>query len=285
MHPLKFDALFPFVSTPTPAPLLSVFSGGREALRIFDYNFGLVIALGMVPGYSFMNGELWHLATMEAAFELKITDPQEFQDSPALAKRASEIFEKHEMMPITEGHYAHFAEASKNAVEINSAPGKSDAHSALHGVLKAMIVQGWTSIEVGLELVIKAIHSQRPTLLASITPKELKECGFRSRAKLAKYFAYTFRSDNAAIMSEIENDDINALALARHAIAHAAGKADGDFVKYCTPIPKLATLLASGTNGGDMQFDGEISRALLCIARPRFYALLTAVDEWVSTHP
>lgn len=169
---------------------------------------------------------------------------------------------------------------------------------SLVGMLEGMIIQAWTAYEVMAVDLIKSLLKRRRSLDTRKTwsPAEKEHSGFGSRSKIANYYRWTFRTDNAAILKNVDSPAVHALGIARNLLVHSAGCIDKSFqthrLGFYAGIPSLSPLLPipelnkirGNSIGYRVNFDGDFVRLLIDKVTPLGFGLVKYVDEWLTTH-
>jgi len=157
-------------------------------------------------------------------------------------------------------------------------------HEWLHDILKTALIQSWTAFEVLCEDLWKVAVTTYPALESSLTPKRRREMGFRSRNKIRLAYQFTFKTNDAAIKSALESSSIDSLAVLRNVIVHAGGKVDPFFTIDSAGLAELDQLRAL-PSGTPIPFEGCFVRSVIDRVVPCGFALIRAVDDWLTTNP
>jgi len=107
--------------------------------------------------------------------------------------------------------------------------------------------------------------------------------GFDSRSKIRDTFAFGFKSD-PYVMTHLERQKIDPLALLRNILVHHGGKIDSIFkndAAYHASLKSFSTM----NDGEIIPFDGKMVVSVIEPAITSGYNLIAAVDEWVERNP
>ncbi len=160
MHDLKLRNLFPIANWEQESQLQFKSPACSVSALSYRDSLHLAHALAMVPGYSFMNGEIWGTALVRAMKEMDSLNP----DEPRVTDRAIAIFDEHDTLPQDSSTIQHFYESTESAGNIASLPGRHLSHGALHSLLYALVVQSWSAFEVLSEQLMSGVLAERPDL-------------------------------------------------------------------------------------------------------------------------
>ena len=75
MHDLKFSKLFPIANWKHLSESTHSSQACNEAAARYRDNLHVTHAIGMIPGYAFMNGEMWRSAVIHGMHVTGIKDP------------------------------------------------------------------------------------------------------------------------------------------------------------------------------------------------------------------
>lgn len=235
----------------------------------------------LIPGHAFMDGENWREVCGRAMIESGRTGLPDASIEP----RAAVLFHEFWKSTSLEEKTKHFDEATKNAQAMWS---KTPVmHESLHGLMQSAVIQAWTAFEVMADHLWRAAVAERPALSNNLTSSERKRLGFRSRGRIRESYTATFKIDSHAILKQLDDTGIDALALVRCLLVHSAGKIDDWFMKDSVSVanyPEIASLRALSL-GARIEFTGGFVRKLLDPVAPCGFNLIQAVDNWILFHP
>ena len=249
----------------------------------------------LIPGHAFMDGEKWRESCLLAATELQSADANDAR----VPARAKELFDAWRWGNDHSDKITHFMEATGNAAKMWT--GARPMHDSLHSLLQTVIIQTWIAFEVLAEDLLKRVLKRRPSLDTRLSwhGDERQQSGYRSRGKIANYYRWTFRTDNADILAVVDTSAIHALAILRNSLVHCGGLVDKDFqddrkgffkgvVKSKAtaqrfPIPELKRIKGRAI-GYRIPFTGSMVRSFVDPVVPLGFALVKAVDGWLHDH-
>lgn len=240
-------------------------------------------SVSLIPGHAFMDGEKWRESCLRASDEfgrVDLTDPR-------IPARAKEHYDTWRWNSDIADKRAHFLEASKNAAAMWS--GTMPMHIALYDLVLTLIVQAWTAFEVMADHLWRALDKLRPQLFASLSNTKKKGFGFRSRKAIRRSYEMTLQEDNFAVTAAMNSSAIDALALIRCLIVHAAGKVDQWFLDDSkdalgNPVSEVAQYLALPI-GTPIEIPCGYARKLIDNVTPISFDLISEVDKWIVRHP
>lgn len=158
----------------------------------------------------------------------------------------------------------------------------------LESILVYMLLSTWTAFEVLAEdLVLEAIK-EHPQCFRFLTGKE--KWGFRSRRRIRESYKIAFPTDDGDIVSAVNSDDMEALALLRNVLVHKRGRADKDFRDGVSdfmrerPASKLLSSFVTLQDNDAVIVTGETIRSIIPPMMKTGGELLVAVDRWILAH-
>src|SRR4051812_49321886 len=92
MHDLQFSNLFPILRWDHLTKRSYTFKACSDAAAKFTVNMGITHAMGMIPGYAFMNGEVWKSAVLHGMAVIHTDDPE----NPKILPHAVQYFDEHD---------------------------------------------------------------------------------------------------------------------------------------------------------------------------------------------
>jgi len=120
---------------------------------------------------------------------------------------------------------------------------------------------------------------------AARSNKEKQLSGFLSRSKIANAYRYTFRKDNAAILSVVDDPAVHALGIVRNVLVHSGGKIDAMFQRDRKVFLKQLSRIRGRKIDYEIKFNGDFIRFLIDPVISQGFALVKAVDEWLIRNP
>lgn len=262
----------------------------RAVAKSYIKNLTRAHSLSMIPGFAFMNGEDWGNYVAYAVCELG-----KDENSKEVIERAERMFvdarnKRHPSQSIFD-----YREAVENVEKILQP--KSLMHDALFGMFESMIVQAWGAFEVLAEDLWKGVTKKRPALNTNSSwPGNWKNApGFRARSRLANAYRWTFKIDNADILSVVDNTAVHALGIVRNVLVHSGGRIDPAYQKDRlgmlipppgTPLISIPELrkIRGRKLGYKINFDGPLTRHFIDPVTPLAFKLVKSVDEWLIAH-
>jgi hypothetical protein len=153
------------------------------------------------------------------------------------------------------------------------------AEAVLSNLLKSIVVQSWTAIEVLTEELYAETENQFPKNFAHLSKKPR----FRSRDAFRETYRRAFGNNAPDIFAALNDTSIDALALLRNVIVHKSGLADEDFRKGVALTPLLSRFSRLRPDGL-IVLDGELVRSILDPAFQSGYKLIVALNRWLNLH-
>ncbi|MES2706292.1 MAG: hypothetical protein V4726_06755 [Verrucomicrobiota bacterium] len=278
MHDLKFSRLFD-IDLPDPDESKFKSATAQQAVRIFHDNASRAVGGALATGFAaVMSSRL----TTSAGFFTSVTEAEGRLKSVAshfergLGKVSPET-----MMEELKAHSAFHEQVLS---------GYPTAHRAYEGVLKSVLVETWTTLEVLCEGLYRGAVRETYKEPWKSTPLEKERkagISFRSRGKsitdlgIRRTFHVVFA--NACIDNLLANTLIDALANIRNLISHKAGVADKEFNDW---VPKCAPHLNAFANlkqdVDSLHPDGDTVKSLVEPAFKEMYKLIQLVDAWIT---
>lgn len=268
----------------------------QKCLASFQENMRLALGIAASPGWAAMITMQWNMATKNAAIDIWgpewITKLENASPEEVLKWERG----KHETMKqiVTENDpllHKHLEVMTRQTDELAWRCGPF-VHGMMEGLLKAICIQAWTSMEVLLE----DLHGEVIDLHSSCFSSEVVDARKRTKTKTKGrkfYFrtrdgfrdSYDFAFSNDSIISGIVRmKAIDALAAVRHLLVHRCGKVDKGFIEEFANAPQTAlSKFPSIEIGSPLLFDGETVRHLVDEAVTEGYRLIGAVDTWLMT--
>ncbi len=240
-----------------------VFSGCTIAAQAYQVNMERANGILMLPGYAFMSGEQWQScanAAVQHFFGDTRPSDEEFEKQHDQMNDWAAAARKDALGKISPESRANSFRSACYNIEVfaNEFP---RLHDWLHDILKTSLIQAWTAFEVLAEDLWKHVINARPKLDAR-TKSETSLSGHRSRKKITNLYRFTFRVDNADILSSVDSTKIHALAIARNVLVHSGGNIDDLFKRDRKGIPEL-DCIPQENEGYAIQFTGELVRHLV----------------------
>src|SRR5262249_50760710 len=145
-------------------------------------------------------------------------------------------------------------------------------------LLKSIIIQAWTAIEVLCEDLWNKSLKAGSSCLTRPTEKEIDKhrLGFRSRTRIRETYKFVFKLDNTEIMEVLDEPDLDAVAVLRNVLIHKSGIIDATFIKDSKNIQQLQEFRKLNLN---IKLNAEIVRNLIDPIVPLGYYLLLHVDN------
>lgn len=147
---------------------------------------------------------------------------------------------------------------------------------SFESLLKAIIIQSWTAIEVSREDLLTNVMNDHKALFTNHNPRKIS---FHRPETVVAAYEEAFQN-NPRIITLIKNSSFEALAGIRNKLVHNGGKIDEKF----RTLTENNIHLKQFTNynlGGLIRFDGEIVRDSVNPAFTNHYQLVQEVDRWI----
>ncbi len=277
MHDLRFPELFPIRDWSHLAEQVQGNQACREAASRYRQNLYITHAIGMIPGYAFMNGELWRSAVLHGMKAAGKEDP----DHPDVLPQATKYFDDEDTKLDGAKALKQFREGTKSAANIASIAGRHLSHGALHVLLQSIIVQAWTAFEILAGDLTNGVCRLNPQ---SFSGGRLPKKGFNVKRMESLYDSFRIAfPDEPDIKSKIEDPAIKALGLLRHLIAHKNGIVDQKHIEQCGQSP-LVDSFSSFNENEKVLLTGRFVRDLVDPVTVLAYDLIQLVDRWLSIH-
>ena len=247
-----------------------------ETLELFRENAMLAMATTTMPAFVFWTAMEWVKAGTRAKNQILGYDASDAQIAPA-AQAIGQLFERYmaEAMNLNrDEQVTHLIEKTTMFEKFCTDAGPN-AEAVLTNLLKTIVVQSCTVIEVLMEDLYRATKMAFPKNFAHIGPKSW--VSFRSRRGFRHTYATAFSHDAGDIDAAITDKSIDALSLLRNVIVHKASLADQDFRDGVNVTPLLAPFI-SLQNNDPVELDGEIVRSIVDPAFKAGYQLVVALD-------
>lgn len=234
---------------------------------------------GVLPWVGYMAIE-WERAGESAK---KLALPSEFD------KKRSEIM--HVLTHITKEEKTDLMVKQAENIDQWSKRCGPDLHRLLGSILKAMLVQAWTTIEVLIDDLHGAVIDGHPKCfclaIKDKRKKTLQMSGKRFIFVRRDGFqaAYTEVFASSSIDSLLNSDDLNNLCVLRNLIAHNGGIVDSFFMqKDAATAPGLKNYFPVMPLDQPLPFDGENVKLIIDAAVAVVLKLLCEVDSWITAH-
>lgn len=278
MHNLKFDKLFPIAPWTSLADRRYVFECCNTAADAYREEIGMTHSLGMIPGYAFMNGELWRDSVLHGMKEVGTDNP----DDSAVHVAAVTYFDSYDTKKFDEKEIKRFHEGTQSAANIASIEGRTYSHGALHLLMKAIIIQAWTGFEKLAGKMANETRKKHAECFGQIGVDPSKYLNVKSMDGLEKSFKAAFGNDQS-ICGIITSKEIKALGILRHLLVHQNGVVDQRHLDQRSLAP-IVTSFDSFSLNTEILLDGPMVRSLVDPVTKQAYALIGLVDAWLVAH-
>jgi hypothetical protein len=149
----------------------------------------------------------------------------------------------------------------------------------LETILKSVLILAWGTFETLTEDLLIRVVEETPSLFTSIDTTKFR---FTTRKNFRKAYQEAF-VDDPGIMAAINGQGIDALSLIRNLLVHKSGVVDDRFKKEGANVPLLAPFVMLAI-GDTIRVDGKTVLSMVDPALESGYALIEAVQAWLSSH-
>lgn len=253
-----------------------------KALARFRENMQLALVPTTLPGFATWMAMEWISASTKARTDLFGSRNVETLDSTrrnALGSLMESYMFSSLIRKGPDEQKQHLVEKTK-MFEKFSADAGPIGMLGLENILKSVVIQSWTAVEVLIEdLLTDAVKEHAPVFSHFNTDGH----GFRSRNRFRKAYEKAFTTDYVAIRSHASSVFFDALSLLRNVIVHRASKADDQFLVSAKNIVELSQF--HGLNVGDaVEPNGETVRSVVNGSLASSFNLIKSVNDWLRAH-
>lgn len=262
----------------------------RDALLAFKANTDRAFSLGTLPGFAFLLGANWTAACTNASYGTigrNASHAQKQRHASKLHGRSmANMLKLMQQSPLPARDEL---KATTKMFEVFNQMCGAYQHATAENVLRGIIVDSWTTIEVLSEGLYMGAHKETPRSFPVLSNTQQKRIGFRSRERIRASFAISFPND-PGISNAFQDKAMDTLALLRNIIVHKGAVADQEFMDGAAMVdndpahqPRLAPF-KNLKKGDSVMIDGETVRSVVDSAFRCGYACISAVDSWISAN-
>lgn len=281
MHDLKFFEVSQIKPLPasdcTIEPLPEIYHNFLE-------NFAVVAWMKEFPGYTFWAGTKFDKAELQAQTDIIGSHRKAQTDVEEKKVAAKTAFYMAKALNVPAKDWCRNVAGNTLRFEGVVAHTGKHIHAIVHNLLKGIIVQSCTALEV---LIADLFRKTRDKYGALMEAK--KNATFGSRFNFRA--AYNTAFNDASINTALNHESIDALSLLRNAIVHNAGVVDDSFMNSIPntkgypgyPLCALLQQQIPGLNvGAEIPLDGERVKEIVNPAMNQGYQLVVALEQWLK---
>jgi hypothetical protein len=253
-----------------------------KALASFRKNMQLALVPTTLPGFATWMAMEWIGASTKARTDLFGSRDVETLDSTrrnALGSLMESYMFSSLIRKGPDEQKQHLVEKTK-MFEKFSADAGPIGMLGLENILKSVVIQSWTAVEVLVEDLLTNTVNDHALVFGHF---KIDDHGFRARHQFRKAYRKAFTNDYVAIRSHVDSIFFDALSLLRNVIVHRASKADDLFLAATRDIAVLSQF--HGVNTGDaVEPNGETVRVVVNGSLASSFNLIKSVNDWLRAH-
>lgn len=253
-----------------------------KALARFRENMQLALVPTTLPGFATWMAMEWISAGNKARNDLFRRRNVETLDSTqrnALGSLMESYMFSSLIRQSSDEQKQHLVEKTKMFEKFSADAGPMGL-LGLENILKSVVIQSWTAVEVLVEDLLTDTVNDHASVFGHFN---IDDHGFRARHQFRKAYRKAFTNDYVAIRSHAGSIFFDALSLLRNVIVHRASKADDQFLVAARDIAVLSQF--HGLNPGDaVEPNGETVRVVVNGSLASSFDLVNSVGEWLRAH-